>query len=374
LLMALGAGLAGLQPTGSSARQPSCQTFPETGKTVCGALLAYWREHGGLAQQGFPISSEFVELSEIDGKSYRVQYFERAVFELHPENQPPYDVLLSLLGSTLYRQKYPGGAPGQQPDKSEGSVHFPQTGKRLGGKFLDYWRTHGGLPQQGYPISDPFTEVSDLNGRTYTVQYFERAVFELHPENQPPYDVLLSQLGAFQLKRRYPNGEPGGPQPTPQGDDWADLRQRPLKLPAVAPGGACPTATGRAVSPDFGPAAGNGPVYAVGLGSGGVYDYSSTIEEGGWYYLKVLWVGSPSFKGPVLVRGRQVDGPAEMRFERGADPPKELRLHTDQAGTSASRWTNWPTYTRLRAPGCYAYQVDAPGFSEVIVFKAVNGQ
>ena len=34
--------------------------------------------------------------------------------------------------------------------------------------------------------------MSDLDGKSYTVQYFERAVFELHPENQPPFNVLLS--------------------------------------------------------------------------------------------------------------------------------------------------------------------------------------
>ncbi len=30
-------------------------------------------------------------------------------------------------------------------------------------------------------------------------------MFEYHPEKQPPYDVLLSQLGKFQLTERYPN-------------------------------------------------------------------------------------------------------------------------------------------------------------------------
>jgi hypothetical protein len=28
-------------------------------------------------------------------------------------------------------------------------------------------------------------------------------VFEWHPENAPPYDVLLSQLGTFQYKLKY---------------------------------------------------------------------------------------------------------------------------------------------------------------------------
>jgi methionine-rich copper-binding protein CopC len=184
----------------------SCTTFPETGKTVCGKFLDYWNSHGGLAQQGYPISGEMQEVSATDGKTYLVQYFERAVFELHPENQPPNDVLLSLLGNFLYKQKYPNGAPNQTLNSSPGSQLFTQTGHRVGGKFLDYWNSHGGLAQQGYPISDEFTEKSDLNGKTYTVQYFERAVFESHPENQPPYDVLLSQLGTFMFKQKYPNG------------------------------------------------------------------------------------------------------------------------------------------------------------------------
>jgi len=34
------------------------------------------------------------------------------------------------------------------------------------------------------------------------VQYFERAVFEAHPENAPPYDVLLSQLGTFRYQQK----------------------------------------------------------------------------------------------------------------------------------------------------------------------------
>jgi hypothetical protein len=77
--------------------------------------LQYWQQNGGLAQQGYPISNEFVERSELDGKEYRVQYFERAVFEMHPENKAPYDVLLSQLGTFRFRQKYPNGEPGQPP-------------------------------------------------------------------------------------------------------------------------------------------------------------------------------------------------------------------------------------------------------------------
>ena len=64
------------------------------------------------------------------------------------------------------------------------------------------------MAQQGYPISEVFVEVSDLDGLPYTVQYFERAVFEMHPQNPPPYDVLLSQLGTIRGKEKYPHGFP----------------------------------------------------------------------------------------------------------------------------------------------------------------------
>jgi pimeloyl-ACP methyl ester carboxylesterase len=189
---------------------PGSQTFPETGKTVQGVFLQYWQAHGGLAQQGFPISDVLTETSDLNGKQYEVQYFERSVFEYHPENQTPYDVLLSQLGTFQYKQKYPNGAASQQPATGQGSVLFPETGKHVGGLFLKYWQAHGGLAQQGFPISEEFQERSDLDGKTYKVQYFERAVFEYHPENQAPYDVLLSQLGTFRYRARYA-GQVGPP-------------------------------------------------------------------------------------------------------------------------------------------------------------------
>ena len=85
---------------------------------------------------------------------------------------------------------------------------FTQTGHKVCGKFLAYWNTHGGLAQQGYPLSEEFTETSDLNGKPYTVQYFERAVFEYHPENKAPNDVLLSQLGTYLGSANYTKGFP----------------------------------------------------------------------------------------------------------------------------------------------------------------------
>ena len=372
-LLLLAASLVSVRVNTTQA-QANCRTFPQTGKTVCGKFLAYWDAHGGLPQQGYPISGEFREASDINGKTYTVQYFERAVFELHPENQPPYDVLLSLLGSIYYRQRYPNGAPEIVPQSDQPSVLFPQSGKEVQGRFLEYWRTHGGVAQQGYPISNQLSEESALDGKRYTVQYFERAVFELHPENRSPYDVLLSQLGTQQYKRKYPGSQSATPVVTPQpADEWSALRQRPLNLPTVTPGSPCPTSGGKSVSPDFGIALGDGPVYPVAFYPDGTYYYAGALQEGGWYLLKVLWIASPDYPGPVLVRGKQIDGPNELRFGEGANPQGELRLNTANSNNrTGAGWRDWPGYTRLRAPGCYAYQVDGDTFSRVIVFKATD--
>lgn len=194
-------------PTSNSAQaQSDSRTFPETGKALSGLFLSYWDSHGGLAQQGYPISDEMQEVSDTDGKTYTVQYLERAVFEAHPENPAPYNVLLSLLGDSFYAQKYPNGAPGQTADSAPDTVSFSETGKHLGGAFRAYWNAHGGLAQQGFPISEEFSEKSDTDGNTYIVQYFERAVFEYHPENQAPNNVLLSLLGTFRYQARYGAG------------------------------------------------------------------------------------------------------------------------------------------------------------------------
>ena len=255
------ATLLSISPSGLSqvAAQGASRTFPETGKTVKGRFLEYWNQNGALPQQGFPISEEMQEKSDTDGKTYTVQYFERAVFELHPELQAPNDVLLSLLGVFFYQQKYGAqGASGQVPNTSAGSQLFPETGKRVGGAFLQYWQSHGGLRQQGFPISDQFVEVSAVDGKTYTVQYFERAVFELHPELQAPNNVLLSLLGRFRYDQKYgPNaGTPGATPGTPGTTPGTPQPTVPPAAPTADPNASCagiPAARNASVRPDCGP-------------------------------------------------------------------------------------------------------------------------
>ena len=180
---------------GHGAQAAESITFPETGHTLAGRFLEYWQANGGLPQFGYPISAVVDEVGE-DGQRHQVQYFERNRFELHPGNPRPYDVLLGRLGvASLARRgidwkTLPTAAP------ASGCHFFPETGHNLCQPFLSYWQSHGGLPIYGFPISEAHAEVSPTDGRTYTVQYFERNRFEHHPENPAAYTVQLGLLGS----------------------------------------------------------------------------------------------------------------------------------------------------------------------------------
>ncbi|MEO6509078.1 MAG: hypothetical protein ABIO02_03925 [Patescibacteria group bacterium] len=195
--------------------------FSETGQTLIGLFAEYWAKHGGLAQQGFPISDMFVDISS-DGKPYVIQYFERAVFEYHPEFAPPNNVQLSLLGVAAKNRdfpiskEFPQGKPvppiaeaklasfkslGQTEQSKKGHT-FTETNHAVGGPFLDYWLANGGLAQQGFPITEP-TTINNPDEGELVIQYFERAVFEYHKDYPDPYKVSLSLLGNEEFDRKF---------------------------------------------------------------------------------------------------------------------------------------------------------------------------
>jgi hypothetical protein len=162
--------------------------FPETGHHLADELLTAWNSTG-LMIFGYPISEPLVE----NGRT--VQYFERARLEVWPEHTgTQWEVQGTLLGNWKARARrneapfrpLPPGTVSDDPNR----IIFHETGHSLAYAFKDYWERNGGLWQFGYPISEEFVE----NG--YTVQYFERARFEWHPENAgTPYEVLLGHLG-----------------------------------------------------------------------------------------------------------------------------------------------------------------------------------
>jgi Glycosyl hydrolase catalytic core len=166
--------------------------FPATGQAIAPEFQAYWESKGGLPQFGYPLTQPTLI------RGYRTQIFERAVFEYHPENAPPFDVLLRRLGAETLTHAYPEAQPfPDAPDRH----YFPETHHSLGGKFLEYWLRTGGLAVYGYPLSEEVQEFDPRTSTTYTVQYFERNRFEYHPENAgTPYEIQLGLLGGDLLQ------------------------------------------------------------------------------------------------------------------------------------------------------------------------------
>lgn len=183
-------------PIPAFADTPTRRYFAATSHSLSGVFKTSWESQGGLAQFGFPLTEPFTETSVDDGKAYTVQYFERVRMEHHPENKgTAYEVLLGFLGKAFHNVDPPAPALG-------GARYFPETGHNLSGDFRAYWERNGGLAVNGYPITEELTEVSAINGKSYTVQYFERARFERHPENKAPFNVLLGHLGRQLLDLR----------------------------------------------------------------------------------------------------------------------------------------------------------------------------
>ena len=182
----------------SEAAQPKtgCTYFSETQHNLCAGFLAYWEKYGGLAVFGYPITEEYVEERSGTGTPMTVQYFERVRLEVHPEAQGgPGTISIGTLGRDLTIGRFFSTARFFVSDA--GHIYFAETQHSIGGAFYPFWRDHGALARFGFPISEELRE----NG--YTVQYFERARFEYHPEFAgTPSEVLLGALGLEAMKAR----------------------------------------------------------------------------------------------------------------------------------------------------------------------------
>ena len=87
----------------------------------------------------------------------------------------------------------------------EGSLYFPQTGHWVSGEFLELYQS---IPEPeiiyGYPLTDGLSADRFVDPSGTMIQYFERARFELHPENPEGLRVKLSLLGEYFYDRDGP--------------------------------------------------------------------------------------------------------------------------------------------------------------------------
>ncbi|MEN9935263.1 MAG: hypothetical protein RLZZ387_1842 [Chloroflexota bacterium] len=204
---------------------------PQTGHYVRGVFRDFWDTNGGLAVFGHPITEEYLE----PGTGRVLQYFERARFERAQPDATA--VQLGLLG----REALAGRTfPAAQPIRNTATRrYFPQTAQIIQYGFKEIWETRGGQAMFGLPLSGEITEATD-DGRTRTVQYFERARFEFHPELPAGRRVLISALGRRLAPPELttplaPNAPPPGPITVSPSQAAAPSPTAPVARQLVAP-------------------------------------------------------------------------------------------------------------------------------------------
>ncbi len=201
-------GLPASTPTAEA--QVRIVYIPQTGHYLRGAFLSFWERRGGVGIFGYPITEEYIRRS--DGKL--VQYFERARFELRVVNNQAV-VDLGRLGAEELQARglgFPRVAPFSSTSTRR---YFAETGHSLQGAFKNFWESRGGLEIFGYPLSEEVRELLS-DGVERTVQYFERARFELHGSTVR-LGLLGDDLAPCQLRPALPaNAAPANP--LPEGD------------------------------------------------------------------------------------------------------------------------------------------------------------
>jgi hypothetical protein len=229
--------IIGLQPALPAHAAQRC--FVETNQCMDGRIAEFWEQNGGLAVFGYPIGPQ--EQTTVDGKTITVQRFERNRLELHPGNKRPYDVLLGRLGADRLGQQGRDWFGFAKSGDTGGCRLFAETGHAVCGAILTAWRANGlqidgkktvseaeSLALFGMPLSGLMTETLS-DGKQYQVQWFERARFELHPENAAPYDVLLGLLGSEDFA--YSQIPKPTPTPLPLGLSDTEIAARVVEMP-----------------------------------------------------------------------------------------------------------------------------------------------
>jgi hypothetical protein len=195
------AGARQLGPDVPAAPVEICPTLAlpgDPGQQIGGDFAQLYATLGGtaprpladaLAVYGAPLGPIVQELAGDCKTLTSVLYTERQRLELHPELDWPYRVSGSQIGALSYQQKY--GSPPQRRTSLDGdAIANPQ--------FKAFFQAYGGLAAFGYPISPALEETGA--GGPKTVQYFERARFELAQSGATALDQV--HLGA--LGREYP--------------------------------------------------------------------------------------------------------------------------------------------------------------------------
>ncbi len=172
---------------GAQAQNQSQQFIGNPGQWVSGPFLQYYLSSANPELLfGNPISIEFNDATT----NQRVQYFEKARFDLIEGNEGTGGVVAAPLGEYLY-----------EPDnyKEAGIPYDPAVCKRFENAFSvcyafwQFYQSNDGMLHLGLPLAD-----AEINTAGFLVQYFQNGILEWHPEKEAGQRVVPGDLG-----RRY---------------------------------------------------------------------------------------------------------------------------------------------------------------------------
>jgi hypothetical protein len=211
VVLLLIACMIGIPARPAAARQICFPDQPSVGACLEEPFSGYWESNGGLPVFGYPATTAQSQRHQDLNVELLTQWTERTRLEVHPENVPPYTILMGRLGAERMAQL--GRDPVQEGRESgprEGCLWFSETGHNVcdqagGLGFKTYWQTHGlkiaglndyvrSLQLFGLPLTAAQMETNS-SGVTVVTQWFERARFEWYPDNVDKYKVLLGLLG-----------------------------------------------------------------------------------------------------------------------------------------------------------------------------------
>ncbi len=230
--------------------QSNARYFPETGHFIQGTFRTFWETNGGVLLFGYPITEEYVSSSS--GRV--VQYFERARFELVEQDGQTL-VGLGHLGAELAALRGLEFVPVPAIEDTADRRYVEATEQIVQYGFKTIWERYGEERIFGYPISSEFLEETE-DGVRRTVQYFERARFEYHPDRPDGERVLISTLGRLLAPAELtaplpPEAVPGAPPETPTTPEPSEPAEpAPPAEPSLPP---IPASINASVTPDSGP-------------------------------------------------------------------------------------------------------------------------
>jgi hypothetical protein len=157
--------------------------------------------------------------------------------------------------------------------------------------------------------------------------------------------------------------------------NWSRLH-RPLLPAALNPDGSCPTAPVAATVSDR-PIVGRYPVFLFIVGDAAAGEVKlGPADATGWRGQKTPWLTSARYRGPLLVRAKQIDAAGDVAFANGyGQHLRELRFISNrdsQMPSEVGAVYFHPGVTLFRQPGCYALQVDGKHFTRQVIVRVVG--